>query len=599
MENNNNNIIVESNKNSSSAVSITPDKLEVKKHGSLVIGTLNLALNPLKKRNELYYRGNPWYLIVDIILLMLIAGLAIFILSNNNWGPAKRIDVSVSTNTENISSGSLVSFDLSYRSYIEATNTMLYISLPDNFVIESTQPANLFIAEKNAFNLGHIEDGMHGKIKINGLVWSDTAQQKINFNFKCSACGKNGVNNTIIFDIAQKALDVDIKMDEKIYANSDFTSKINLKNNTNNNIKDVIIDLGSDLEIERSDKKISDNKIIVEEIKAGEQLEFSFEAMPKKEDFINILPKIDLSINENKFSFISEEKNIEIKQPDLTLELKSDGKGIDVGERVKYVLSYNNKGELAKNINIDLSSSNPNFFPKSIIVSNLKNGIKLQKNILTIDTLNTNDSGQIEVEVIYDRRQFLSNQEIALKAKTTYESSNQQLKHVFLSNKNKVNSQISASATAYYYSPQGDQLGVGPLPPAVDMATKYWVFLQLNVLGNSLNNFSLSAELPDNVYFSDNKRVLNGDLMYGEIGKRLIWKMDAVSGTANKYRADFEITLIPGQQDLGNILNLLENIEVIAKDEFTGKDVYIQLPNVTTNLKSDRLSSGKGRVVNF
>lgn len=599
MENDNNNLIIEGKKNDSSAVSISPDKLEVKKHGSLVIGTLNLALNPLKKRNELYYRGNPWYLIVDILLLFLLAGLALFIFSNTNWGPAKRIDVSVSTNTENISSGSSISFDLNYRSYVEAEDTMLYLSLPDNFIIESTQPANLFVSEKNAFNLGHIEDGMHGKIKINGLVWSDTAQQKINFNFKCSSCGKNGVNNTLLFNIDRNALNVDIKMDDKIYANSEFESQVILKNNTNNNIKDIVLDFGPDLEIKRSDKNISDKKIKVGNLSAGEEVKFNFSALAIKEDSIKFQTKVDLNINENNFSFLDAEKNIEIRQPDLSLEIKSDTKSINNGEKVKYAVNCSNKGESAKDIVINLSSNNPNFSLKSVQASKLPSGVKLEKNILSISSLNTEESSQFELEAVYERRQFLSNQEVSLKAELNYQASEQKLKHTFISTKNRVNSQISALANAYYYSPQGDQLGVGPLPPVVDMATKYWIFLELNVLGNDLSNASLSAELPNNVYFSNNKRVLNGDLKYGEIGKRLIWELDSINGSANKYRADFEVSLIPEQQDLGKILNLLENIEINVKDNFTGENISLKLPNINTNLKNDKLSSGRGRVVSF
>jgi hypothetical protein len=56
------------------------------------------------------------------------------------------------------------------------------------------------------------------------------------------------------------------------------------------------------------------------------------------------------------------------------------------------------------------------------------------------------------------------------------------------------------------------------------MATSYWVFLEFNNSGNDLKNFVLTAELPDNVYFPNEKRVLDGKIIYGEIGKRLAWK---------------------------------------------------------------------------
>ena len=599
MKNKEDNFIIESEEKDSPAVSISPEKLEVKKHGSLVVGTLNLALNPLKKRNEMYYRGNPWYLVVDIVILFLLAALALFIFFNTNWGPAKRVELSLNTSSENISSGSSLSLDLNYHSYVEAEDAMLYLSLPDNFIIESVQPANLFLPEKNAFNLAHIEDGMHGKIKINGLVWGDSSQQKIKFNLRCSSCGKNGVSNTFLLNIDQKALDVKIETDNKVYANSEFEGQITLKNNTNNDLNDIYLDLGPDIELRQSDKSIIDHKIKIDHLRPGEESKFSFFALTTKNDIFKIQSNFNLKIKDNEFSFSGKEKEIAIKEADLNLEIKSNAKNVDNGEKINYSLSYENKGEEAKNLIIKLSSNNPNFSLASLQVGDLGDGFRLEGNSILIDTLKTKESGQINLSASYKQHQFLSNQELALKAELSYQSGEQQVKHNFISNKNRLNSQVSASASAYYYSPQGDQLGVGPLPPAVNMSTKYWVLLELNLLGNDLDNVSLSAELAKNVSFSDNKRVLNGDLKYGEIGKRLIWELGSISGPSNKYRANFEISLSPDEQDLGKVLNLLEKIELRAHDKFTGEEINLNIANIDTNLKNDKLSSGKGQVVSF
>ena len=599
MANNENNLIIEPEKNTSSSVSITPDKVEVKKGGNLVIGTLNLALNPLKKRNELYYKNNPWYLIVDIILLALLAALAIFAFFNYNQKPAKRIEAKISSDSEIVSAGSMVSFNLNYESFVEADDTMLYVNLPENFILDSTQPANLFNSEKNAFDIGRIEPGVNGKIKVSGLVWGNTDdQQKISFNFKCSTCGKNGVNSSLLFHINNPAVAVEINMNKKVYQNSEFDGKIKLQNNSNNNIKNIILDLGSDISLKGSDKEIKDNKILIDSLDSNQIIEISFAATSSKNDFITIKPQLNLDILENNFSFSDNELSIEVSQPDLILEMTSDTKNVNEGEVIKYNLNYKNNGELAENITSTFSSNNPNFSLKSLKAINLPSNISLKNNILKINQLANGESIQIQLEATYDRRKFATGQELSAQTIVDYTSMGQSLSHAFVSSKNKVNSSISASASAYYYTSQGDQLGVGPLPPAVDMTTRYWVSLDLSASGNNLNNLSLSAELPDNVYFTGNKRILDGDLVYGEIGKRLIWEIPTIT-SGNKYRADFEIALTPGASDLGKILNLVENIKLSAKDSFTGSDITKTLPNINTNLKNDRLSSGKGRVVNI
>ncbi len=599
MANNENNLIIEPEKNTSSSVNITPDKVEVKRGGNLVIGTLNLALNPLKKRNELYYKDNPWYLIVDIILLALLAGLGIFAFSNYNQKPAQRIETKISSDSEVVAAGSMVSFNLNYESLVEADDTMLYVSLPDNFILSSTQPANLFNQEKNAFNIGHIEPGVNGKVKISGLVWGNTDdQQKVSFNFKCSTCGKNGVNSALLFHINNPAVFVEIDMNKKVYQNSEFKGKIKLQNNSNNNIKDIVLDLGSDISLKGTDKKMENNKILIDSLDSNQILEISFTATSSKNDFITIKPQLNLNILENNFSFSGNELSLEVSQPDLILEMTGDSKNVNEGEVIKYNLNYKNNGELADNISAVFSSANPNFSLKSLKANNLPNGLSLQNNTLKIDKLDKGESGQIQIEASYERRKFATNQELSTQAVVEYSSMGQNLSHTFISSKNKVNASVSVNAFAYYYSSQGDQLGVGPLPPAVDMTTRYWVSFDLSASGNNLNNISLSAELPENVYFTGNKRVLDGNLVYGEIGKRIIWEIPSVT-SGNKHRADFEIGLTPGASDLGKILNLAENIKLTAKDGFTGADITKTLSNINTNLKNDRLSSGKGRVVNL
>ena len=129
------------------------------------------------------------------------------------------------------------------------------------------------------------------------------------------------------------------------------------------------------------------------------------------------------------------------------------------------------------------------------------------------------------------------------------------------------------------------------------MATNYWVFLEFNNIGNDLENLSLTANLPDNVYFSDNKRVLDGKLIYSEITKRLVWEVSDLKGGSSNFRANLELSLIPGSSDLGKVLNLMENIKLTVYDKFTKESLELNLKDISTKLEYDHLSSGSGQVV--
>ncbi len=585
---------------SDNAVSIDKEKVNVKKSGNLVVGNLNLVLNPIKKRSEKYYKENIWHLIADIFLVLLITALILFLFLFNKTKNRDNISLNVKPSSEEIVTGSLITFELGYKSNIEASNSVVSVSLPENFILESVSPNNLFDATNNSFNLGNLDVNSNGKIKINGLIQGDiNDHQTISFNFNCAQCGRNGFNNSYIYSIEKQAIDLLADVSKNLYLNAEFDGKLLIKNNSNNILENIKINFGNDIEIKKSDYLIEKGEMIIDNLAAQEEKTIDFIAIPKKEGEIIVIPKINLNSFEQEFSLLGQEFSSLVKSPSLSLSINSDKKNIVLGEKIKYSINYKNEGtESLKNIQINLISGNPNFSIVSINSDNLKNS-KINNNSLVIYDLLPQESGSINLEVLFDQRQVNANQELFLKANLEYQIADQVIKYSLNSEKNKMISQVSALVGVYYYSPQGDQLGVGPLPPAIDMATNYWVFLEFNNSGNDLENFSLTAELPENVYFSDNKRVLDGSLIYGEIGKRLIWEIPEMSGGTNKYRASFEITLIPEENNLGKVLNLLENIKFTVNDKFVGQELSGNLKNLDTNLESDKLSSGKGRVVNI
>jgi len=65
-------LIIENDNTGDNAVCIDKDKVQVKKNGNLVVGNVNLILNPLKKRNSKYYQDNIWHLIADMFFVLLV-----------------------------------------------------------------------------------------------------------------------------------------------------------------------------------------------------------------------------------------------------------------------------------------------------------------------------------------------------------------------------------------------------------------------------------------------------------------------------------------------------------------------------------------------
>ena len=584
-----------------SAVRIDKEKIEVNERGNLVVGNVNLSISPVSNNGRNFFQKNIWQLTANILLLILSIILVAVLIFFNITSPRDKVSLSISNSEENVTAGAMVSFSFNYKTNEKISNATVDVSWPHDFMIESISPSNLFDYQNNTFNLGDLDSGSTGKIKVNGYVWGEkNEQQMLAFIMRCRECGRDGIISSFFYNIENRALDVSLDISEIVYLNSETEGVLKIKNNTNNNLSNIKLDLGPDMDIRRSDVETINSQLMIGSLYPKEEREIKFWSLFKKEGDINVEPSFSLTLLEKDFSFPCQNIPLNVRKPGLALDISNDQSIVSANQKILYNLNYkNNERGTIKNLKFSFSSANPNFSLQSLgIVSDLKNSSH-QGNVITVHDLLEGESGSLSLESYFDQRQINKNQELSLRVDLEYQMNDQLIRYRIDSSGSRLISSVSASASAYYYSPQGDQLGVGPLPPAVNMATNYWVFLEFNNTGNDLENFALSAELPDNVYFSDNKRVLDGRIIYGEIGKRLLWEISEISGISNSYRASFEVTLIPEEGDLGTVPDLLKNIKFTARDKFVDQELSQTLNSITTDLKNDRLSSGKGKVINI
>lgn len=590
-------VMIESREDQS--VRLGPDGIDVKKGGNFVIGSLNLIGDSIKKRHERHYQENLWHLIADIILVLIIVALVVFSVFSFGAGKNDKVLLKVNTDDQNIIAGQLKTFELEYQIKEDLKENFIKLELPRNFILESVSPNNYYNQEKNTFYLDDLAEGTTGKIKIDGYVIGEKGDhQMISFNFNCNKCGKDGILNSYFYNINKYLADVNIILPEKVYSNTEIEAKVKIKNNASRDLNHVELFFGDDVEIKKSDLRVESNKLILEKIEAKQEIEYLVFLNPKNEESIDLKPRISFDFLGNNLYLDLTSINKAISRPEIKLGISSNQSLLKAGEKIVYKFRYENQSDqTVKDLSLRLNSGQLGLFLSSVEVLNTPNNVKLENNIIKIEDLIPGEKEELELLILFERRQVLPNQEALLVADVEYQVNNQNVKYIAYSSRTKIISDVLSNVSARYYSEQGDQLGVGPLPPAVDMATNYWLFLEFNNSGNKLKDFVLTAELPDNVYFSGNKRVLDGNLNYAEIGKRIIWEISEIEGGVNRYRANLEIILIPEQKDLGNVVDLVKNIKFTVYDEFTQEDISQNLENIDTNLKGDRFSSNKGRVI--
>jgi hypothetical protein len=156
--------------------------------------------------------------------------------------------------------------------------------------------------------------------------------------------------------------------------------------------------------------------------------------------------------------------------------------------------------------------------------------------------------------------------------------------------------QLNIDSVAYYTSPQGDQLGIGPLPPIVGIPTKYWIFWEASAEGD-FNDLVMSARLPQGVELSGHRSLLAGDFSYNEDNRQIIWKVAKTESGADNYRLGFEVVFLPIEEQIASIYPLLSESWYRAQDTLSGEEAAGKFNEPTTDLSDDSFNRGHGRVI--
>lgn len=160
----------------------------------------------------------------------------------------------------------------------------------------------------------------------------------------------------------------------------------------------------------------------------------------------------------------------------------------------------------------------------------------------------------------------------------------------------KITSDLEIDATAYYHSPQGDQLGIGPIPPIVGVPTTYWLIVKADNEGNALRNLAVSFHLPAGVELTGDASLIAGKYSYNETTRRLIWQVENIDASGGDYIANFALAFTPKEEQLGHNAVLVDQIQYHADDSWTEAVISGSLVSIDTSLSSDRFNRGQGQV---
>jgi hypothetical protein len=477
----------------------------------------------------------------------------------------------------------------------------LILTLPAGFSLESAEPQDKFDGQSRSFHLGKLASGRSGDLKITGLILGSVGSRgRVYLSLKYKANDKTyHALNSLDYEIVGSAFSLAVSAPQEIYQGMETPVSLTLKNGGEKDLNNLFLQFADGWEIKSDGRALEGKSLPIDSLGAGVEKIFGLTVSTARgAGSATLKPALFISAGKEKLKLSEAITTVAIKQPKFYLTLDSLKNSIGHNESTEYNLQYKNSEATAlSQVEIKISSGNKNYDLANLSLMN-PGGLKIKTgNTVAIENLASGEAGEARLKVKFDRRKIEANQELYLLVDISYKLNGWTISFVAASSRIKIISDLAVRTAAYYYSPQGDQLGVGPLPPAVNMPTSYWIFLQADNSGNKLTNFSLTADLTSSVYWTDRKSLLAGNLYHGEIGGRLIWSIDELPSAGGVNKASFEIQIIPGAGDEGKIMDLLGNIRYTAHDDFTGTDLEGSLPQITTELTGDRLAKGLGRVV--
>ncbi len=294
-------------------------------------------------------------------------------------------------------------------------------------------------------------------------------------------------------------------------------------------------------------------------------------------------------------SFVFKNIPVDLNNPPLDLSFQVANPILKINQPIVLKINYKNNGESEINqLKINLNTSDKNFsLSRLVLPEGSPSSISGREIILP--TIKPQASGELELQVYFAFKN-LEARTLNWRAQSTYLYSGQTLTETQVLSVLNLASELKVSAMAYYNSPQGDQLGAGPLPPVVGRPTNYWIFWEAKSNGD-FKNLVVSAKLPRGVELATGRSLLAGELKYNAVNRQLVWLVPEISTVADTYRASFEVQLIPTKTEDGLILPLITDFKYYATDALTQEGTAGGADNLTTNLEFDRLNQGQGKVI--
>ncbi|MBN1325990.1 hypothetical protein JW977_03380 [Candidatus Falkowbacteria bacterium] len=566
---------------------ITIDKI-----GSL---TLNIAAEPLKKRYEKYYKKNKLHLLVDLVL----AAIVIMLLGSlvNLWlfSRAKLFNLMefrVTSSPEALINGQTTEFVIAYSNTTndQLTNVALVLKLPDSlrnpqFNIDG------YDTKTHTLRIGDMPAKAHGELIVKGLLLDNfDAKQEflavINYKNKYGQDRQEFFNQDFI--LSNSVIETKINLPERLIATSPFDGKFSIKNNSDLTFKNLKVKFGDS----------NTFRLIKSELGKIDAQPWPIDSLPRDlEKNYNFSGKVYIDKPQNTPIMIETYATYEDKE-----YLISKSTAVAWTEFARFIIDFINteKNQIASpgdSTTYTIHYKNT----ENVSLQNVELGVVVRGeyaeqekySALKINLIEPGQEGTAEVNVpIKQNINFDTYNENGynLEARVFANYSGNSIESLPLMTK--LNSRLIVSTAAVFFTSEGDQIGVGSVPPRVGEYTSYWAVIKVMNTNNKVRDTKLIAQLPDGVEFTNIYNVTAGNqIIHHENSNQIEWQIEDIPVLAGYYNpapeARIQLAITPTESQMGQTPALLSSISVSATDDATGALISAAGKNITTAISSD------------
>lgn len=569
-----------------------------------------IALLFHRRYHAYYHPKHPRFFLhrtVDISLTAITIALIGFIVYLQFSGPISftPFRISIAAEKNEFLSGEKAAFTLTVKNTgkYAITDPFLNISLPPHFTLLEPKQQNVSASRTQIPIDSTLRAREARTIVLTGIIFGEIGQrQRLSFSIQGINFRKEFIQSEMVsieYTIMDSSVGVAVDIPPSLIAGTEFEGALRISNRSSIPISGVSVTIDTPEEFSVTFEYPFSKHSSIERIPPHQSTVIPFRAkvlaMPKRDKEMNIIVLVladgDLIIQRQTSIPLT------FEEPALYVSISPVNKqqSFVPGTRSPMVMKWkNNALETLTDVQIGVSAKGFGLDSASLLSKTAIQRKEFQllwtKNQITdLKSIEPNTIGQLEFDIIpsttHDVARFDSDASLEsfLYPFSIYSLQGKRIQATSETYAYTIDTIASVHAVVRYYSPEGDQIGRGPLPFKVGTSTSFYAFFDVSSSIHSLEQASMTALLSSDCLPDQHMPISSGELSYNAKTGILVWTIDMLpSQFAQPNRQTgmaINITCTPSRK-LQDSMPLFSNISLSGTDFITKKMIRVQAADI-------------------